>query len=754
MIVRSSGPNESMDMRGQLESIVCESVPEKLAEAMRNVAFQVRGEPMTRLDVPACAIVLQPFAASDFWGHLSNEYRLAQRSVDFVYEVEGIASQPPRPATFRLQRPVAAPEEQALSTGLHLKDGARGIEKALKMVGAWLAAQNVRGHIEWLVTQKRLMLVQLDVDPLPAKIVPMSEVTLPCLATVPDVASLGSAFVPIAGGADFSGLRKTRSHALLQAAGAFVPPIFVARDVGERILDRQSDFWRELTCLLSTPAVIRFDVPLARTEWTNLPTIGPLSSPDEAWRKVASAVESVRARGIELGELAVVVHHFIAARGAAWSEANPYSTQVRIDSTWGLPDGLQSFVHDSVIYNGDTGEIAPHIRYKDRFIDVTVNGEWVIRKAPPSIAGEEACKIQDVKAISNISINVARAANRTVRIMWFLDVLAGGGGQSPSAMPWIVVEVEGPVGVLGPALPAQPVHTAQRRQAELHAERAVKNRHTLERFRRTPSAMDVGGRHVLLQPDASTVRDRTFLAEFAHVVLALPHHWKVLYAGSMLAHAPYQLQQLGVPILPLHYEVRPSRRTYMRKLVRDGIPARIVAGGEQADVVQLDETEFQLALRQKLVEEALEVVFSGDWDELREELADLLTVARALAKAGGVDAWAEVEKASDDKTARRGGFVDRFFLRSTGFSRSIDPVTPGGAEVQRLRSGVGIRIPLVPPLLPAKRASSIEFRRLGMNVEVEFREHYVHVRFASSRAAIRQESLQLPLFDLADDDDG
>src|SRR5262249_1860512 len=161
---------------------------------------------------------------------------------------------------------------------------------------------------------------------------------------------------------------------------------------------------------------------------------------------------------------------------------------------------------------------------------------------------------------------------------------------TPRAMPWIVVELEDSSAQGGVQQERQ--NDALRLQAELHVERAIRNQATLAKFRRNPTSMDVGGRHVLLQPDAATVRDRTFLNSFGQAVNILPNQWKVLFAGSPLAHTPYQLQQLGVAVIPLYQEVRPPRRTYMRKLVRDGIPARIAAGGEQAEVLTLNDREY------------------------------------------------------------------------------------------------------------------------------------------------------------------
>jgi hypothetical protein len=108
-----------------------------------------------------------------------------------------------------------------------------------------------------------------------------------------------------------------------------------------------------------------------------------------------------------------------------------------------------------------------------------------------------------------------------------------------------------------------------------------------------------------------------------------------------------------------------------------------------------------------------------------------------------------VEKAAADKAARRGGFDGRFFLRATGFNLPTEPPRPGEAKVERLRSGNGLRVPLIPPLLSGERKSVFEFRRLGLDVEIEFREQDVYVRLIDRD----QLGSQLSLFNISDEDD-
>jgi predicted house-cleaning noncanonical NTP pyrophosphatase (MazG superfamily) len=741
LMVRSSAPFEDIDMRGHFESMPAERQVEDLAKAIRYVAFQ--GKPTTQNGAPICPVVVQSRVEYEFIGHLSNEYRHAQRAVDFLYEFESVDDPLAGPVTgFRLPRPVtiSATHHQMVNSY-----GAGGVESGLRFVAAWMASQGIRAHVEWVARANKLYVVQLDVDPLPERIIPMSEVVLPAVSSMPKEWQ-PRRFVAIQNGTDFSDLRKTRSHQLLASSGAFVPPIYVARAVYPDLVSDHGALWDDLRALVAIPLILRFDVPMSRTEWTNLPTVTPPAFED-AKERLRSALSAMVARGIPCAEITLVAHHFIAARASAWSEASPESDEVRIDSILGLPDGLQSFAHDSTVYNLVTDSIHSDVRYKDRFIDADEGNNWLTRRSYPELAREPVLDPKTTREIGQLTRRVARNTGKSTRIMWFLDVVQGAGGAQQPAMPWIVVDEEAPL--LDPLSISNLDSQRVRRLVDLHERLAVRDRYTLNRFRVSPAQFDIGGCHILLQPDASVVRDRKFVDEFAAIVLGLGNRWKVAYLGSSLAHTLYQLRQSGVSVVSLNEPLRRGRRVLLKKLVRDLIPARIEAMGEHADYFVLDSKQYLLALRQKIVEEALEVAYSVGEHGLREELADLLAVATALAVAEG-DSWSDVEAAEREKRERRGGFAKRLYLRSTGAGRVPSSDEPGGAKPHKLKARNGVRVPLVPPLLGPDMAHTLKFANVGLSIEVRYREDAVDVvvkRLADRRDSTSDAQLTLPLDD-------
>lgn len=95
------------------------------------------------------------------------------------------------------------------------------------------------------------------------------------------------------------------------------------------------------------------------------------------------------------------------------------------------------------------------------------------------------------------------------------------------------------------------------------------------------------------------------------------------------------------------------------KLVRDRIPEIIRADGNSCEVQTLEDAEYMRRLEEKLKEELLEYLESGQL----EELADLLEVMMALVKAKG-SSWQELEHIRLGKHAKRGGFAKKLLLTS------------------------------------------------------------------------------------------
>ena len=116
-------------------------------------------------------------------------------------------------------------------------------------------------------------------------------------------------------------------------------------------------------------------------------------------------------------------------------------------------------------------------------------------------------------------------------------------------------------------------------------------------------------------------------------------------------------------------------RVDYNKLVRDRIPEIIGSRGDHAVIRVLDEAAYRDALLAKLVEEAQEA--SGTrGEELPAELADVLEVLQALAKALGMS-WEQLLALAAAKRTRRDGFKGRIFLEYVEHAGARHPPCQG-----------------------------------------------------------------------------
>ena len=103
-----------------------------------------------------------------------------------------------------------------------------------------------------------------------------------------------------------------------------------------------------------------------------------------------------------------------------------------------------------------------------------------------------------------------------------------------------------------------------------------------------------------------------------------------------------------------------NRKTY-NKLIRDKIPEIIKKNGAIPKVSVLDEEKFKVALKEKLVEEASELLEAKTNEEVLNELSDVLQLLESIAQNNNTTI-AEVEKQKEKKKQERGAFEKKLFL--------------------------------------------------------------------------------------------
>lgn len=97
------------------------------------------------------------------------------------------------------------------------------------------------------------------------------------------------------------------------------------------------------------------------------------------------------------------------------------------------------------------------------------------------------------------------------------------------------------------------------------------------------------------------------------------------------------------------------------KLIRDKLPQTMQASGIVVVQRTMDDGEYSMRLKDKLVEEVQEVLEVKDAKEMLEELADVIEVVKALGDTHGIS-FENILKASCDKKETKGGFGDKIYV--------------------------------------------------------------------------------------------
>lgn len=102
------------------------------------------------------------------------------------------------------------------------------------------------------------------------------------------------------------------------------------------------------------------------------------------------------------------------------------------------------------------------------------------------------------------------------------------------------------------------------------------------------------------------------------------------------------------------------KKYFHKKLIRDRIPEFIKATNDDSEIRILDNSEFEIELKKKLMEEAKGVTKASK-EELLNELADVLELIKSISSHYKID-FKEVEKYQIEKREKRGGFAKKLFL--------------------------------------------------------------------------------------------
>ena len=738
LIVRSSGVNETLSQRGGLPSSAC--APANVLASILSMQNEIRPDHPGPVNW-----VVQEHHQCRAMGHFSNERRVSYEKRDWVLEVEPIAGHAGYSSSVAIRQWRDGISYSKNQLKCHT---AATISVCLKRVAMWAHMYNHRTHFEWVWDGARVFLVQADREEKNAGLDPRS--LIPALPPIPPSNAL-QAF-RTATPTDFANYRKLANAQTYEGLGFRMPPFYILDDpeTMSALLSGTipEDLHADLSLLTTRPLIIRTDgrtIPIHQKEM--LPRSDELRSGMAAadWLLNTFSAAISTNRLAEAG-LALIAHHFIPSVASAWSRGEPDRPIVRIESIWGLPEGLYWFAHDT--YEVDTqlatfvASSAPpkgvsfdylkRLRYKGSFIAPDDDGKWVAHKTRPP--ADWASTIPSAEWLTTMAWTtrlIAAREGRSVSVMWLLNNSRQ--ATTEPILPWYHTD----------SLLDDTPTAAPRRKYRRSVEFLIAKRQDWIALRDAVLAGRQCERVVVDPIDPSLVREPLFARELGE--LAVAHNFVVELSGGVLSHAYYILRRSGARVECVDLFGGEEEVTEFEKLVRDKVSDVIIQKGERAQTVQLTGDALILALKQKLVEESIEALDALSGEELIGELADVLEVIKGIASALDVETRV-IESERKQKRRKRGGFTNGTMLIRTGTPGSIQrPADAQRAATVELNIEMGPQATISDPEKLPHRPS---YRRPDQRrLEDATIEHFLTIETDINRLTELKESMDFALAD-------
>ncbi|WP_016954506.1 hypothetical protein [Catenovulum agarivorans] len=623
--------------------------------------------------------IIQEFIKNGLQGHLSNERRVYHDARDWVWETEAEVGNSGKKSTGSINLRSWRDSSEATTSELQLASKME-FEKALENVAKWAHyIHKMRVHFEWVCDAERLYIVQADLDGVKKQGINPNDIRIYEYQT-PNVEDLK--IFKIASESDFNQYSKLYNTRIYKEIGYQVVNFFICDDQNtiSKLLNNEltKELSEDLTILTCNPLVIRTDgTSLPENKKTMLPRSDELRNLSDAKSWLLNQFRlKITEQEIGKAGLCLIAHHFVPAISSAWSLAEPDGRRVRIESLWGIPEGLYWYSHD--VFDVDTKviEISPNssvpaslkiderLRFKDKFIAPDKHGSWVLHQTDQksdwsSSISDWSSSRQYSNWVAEIAWNsrkIARVVGKPVVIMWFIDMPES--LSQHKVMPWYHTQWE-PQDFEFKAAPKK------KNANEQIYKICVKE--DWDKFKNNKNTIVRNSRVVVEPSDPELVRSQTFAHELAE--LAKKNNLIIELAGGILSHAFYMLSKHGATVECSDLYATEDEELVFNKLVRDEIPKSIVSGGEQVEVIKLEKDAYLEALKRKIVEESYEVLNAQSISEIREELADLREVINSLQQQLKITEE-DIKEERKRKNEKRGGFNESLMLRKTALSAS------------------------------------------------------------------------------------
>jgi len=654
VMVRSSGVDEFIQNRGLYESKESELdlVHSTIKEILKNA---------TALAGKTIHWIVQKLVRTEEKGGISNEWRISKEPRDWHLESFGLG----RP---RLIEAVALRRwrDGSLVKLCGLKcNTVTNLNKALKPVIQWADQFDFRMLFEWVWDGEVIHIVQTEPVPNQGGIEPI----VPWESSLPTIKYDELEVFSKAILSDCGKYNKLKNARLYEELEYTMPSFYIlsAEHVAAIISGGQisPEILRDLEKLTQRPLVIRTDgecIPSGKTEM--LPRSDTLFSAESAKEWILGKFTAiVKESELASAGIVMIAHHFIPSQVSAWVRAEPNNRIVRIESLWGIPEGLYWYSHDA--YEIDTKsadflscpapakfKIFKRLRFKGRFIYPDEHGDWVPKEVDPRFGWRDSIGSKNtLRNLANSTRRIAEHTNQPISVMWFIQ-------NHPSstkhidALPWYHSKSE----ISGPFRPAPRKKYLNQQDTVIHSEVDWAN------FKECLSRGELFERVIIEPLDPSLIRNNNFAKELAE--LSVLKKFIVELAGGILSHAYYILRRGGAQVECVDLFGVDEEEIEFNKLVRDKIPDIIKKHGEKVTIIKLKGDAIRSGLMRKLVEESLETYDSKDYSSIMEELSDVLEVMHGICSNFDIS-FDDVERQRQIKLEKRGGFEDGLMLLKT-----------------------------------------------------------------------------------------
>jgi predicted house-cleaning noncanonical NTP pyrophosphatase (MazG superfamily) len=663
IFVRSSATSETMAERGRLHS--CSGSIDQLSETILACIKKICDD-SDLIDFSVHFIVQVAVSPEAAKGHLSNERLVYEEARDWLGTFEPRASSPIGESfTVNLRRWRKQVSELTERSPIACNLRAQ-ISQVMHVPAWWAYRKSVRLHFEWVWDGRHIWLVQADeaedidgVDPMTlAK--PLRESgtqhEFNCLEDITE--------------AHAERFHKIRNVLTYFKLGLPITRLVVLQDPLIFSEIRTGEFpaklVQDIEWLVAGSLIIRTDLATDNKDKRQLlPRTCELRSLEAVKPWLKKTLLSLADGGIT-EDIAFIFHNFVPAVSAAFAYAIPGQRKVRIEALWGIPEGLYYNSHDKIevdtgSWRSDTSATPPDAlpivrrpRYKRYFISPDAAGAFVVKSVgSPYDWRLSIPKEEWIRQIAWDSRRIAEHDGTSVSIMWFVGVPPSA-AQKP-VLPWFHEPLE--------YIPASKPSAGARRKTPFDEELVIRRASDIEALQEQAKLTSSRVRQIRIQPsEEKLLRDKDLLRKIGALAKAI--NAVILLEGGTLSHAYYQLVGTAAVVEVAHpFEEVEDRREF-NKLVRDAIPRKIASGGEIVHLSRLTGDSLLRALREKLVEEALEALDAKSQQSIVEELADVEEVIDGILRQLGTSRH-QLKKQQSLKREKAGAFREGYVLLDT-----------------------------------------------------------------------------------------